>query len=559
MVPARLFTDKIFFTPSKRAIIHPVPDANTSEQPDDDFPFVLTTGRIRDQWHTMSKTGKVNKLRQHIAQAFLEIHPDDARRLVIKEGDMVEVLSRRGEVRVKAKLSTGIKRGVVFLPMHWGKILNSDLNRANNLTNNLVDPVSKEPDFKYCAVRVQKYKKPRQRIVIAGAGAGAFGFVQSYRALNREDEIIIFSKENFPFYNRVMLPDYISGVQSWEQLVKMKETDEPAWNIHLHKGVSIEKIDRENKCVIDSAGHTTFYDVLILATGSRAALPRDVPDLPGIFTLRNRTDADDFKKHLPSSAHVVIVGGGLLGLELAASLREVNIRVTIVQRISRFLDRQLDPLGSQLLHEEMVDQQCDIYYDDEVQLFYGQKKLTGIRLKSGQQISCDALVFAIGTIPNIEIAKDCGLHCRRGVMVDERLQTSDPAIFAIGEIAEYKSMLYGITAAAEQQAAVVARYLQGDIAAYYTGSLFMNIIKIHGFDLCSIGLPECPDGEGYEEIVFIDKAKRYYKKCIIHQDRLVGAILIGDKNEFREFRELIENKTELNEKRLQLLRSGKTG
>jgi len=213
-------------------------------------------------------------------------------------------------------------------------------------------------------------------------------------------------------------------------------------------------------------------------------------------------------------------------------------------------------LGSQLLHEEMADQGCDIYYDDEVQLFYGRSKLTGIGLKSGRKINCDAMILAIGTTPNLEIAKECGLAIKRGVIVNERLQTSDPDIYAIGEIAEFEGTLYGITAAAEQQAEVVAKYMNGDIASYYKGSLFMNIIKIHGFDLCSIGLSECPDDKAYEEIVFIDKAQRYYKKCIIHEDKLVGTILIGDKSEFQEFRSLIGNKTELNEKRMQLLRSG---
>jgi ferredoxin-nitrate reductase len=204
----------------------------------------------------------------------------------------------------------------------------------------------------------------------------------------------------------------------------------------------------------------------------------------------------------------------------------------------------------------MVDQGCDIYYNDEVQVFYGQEQLTGIRLKSGQYIECDAMVIAIGTVPNIELAKECGLACQRGVIVNERLQTSDPSIFAVGEIAEFKGFLYGITAAAEQQADIVAKYLLGDIAAGYDGSLLMNIIKIHGFDLCSVGIPERPNETDYEEITFIDRAKRYYKKCIIHQDRLVGAILIGDKAEFQEFKDLIAKKTELSEKRLQLLRSG---
>ena len=554
---ARLFADQKFYTPSGRAQIHPVAAVFRSEAPDEDFPFILTTGRIRDQWHTMTKTGKVSKLNQHMPQAFLEMHPQDAEALQVREGDLVVVQSRRGEVRVAARLSTGIRPGVVFLPIHWGKILGSDLNRANNVTSGALDPISKEPDFKFCAVQVLKYRKPQQRIVIVGAGAGAYGFVKSYRELNQEDDITIFSKEDFPFYNRVMLPDYISGHQQWEQLVKMQDAEEPAYNIHLLRGVSVEEVNRAEKYVVDSRGQRTEYDVLIMATGSRAAVPRQVPTLPGIFTMRSRTDADNFKNHLPAQAHVVIVGGGLLGLEMAASLREVGTKVSIIQRISRFLDRQLDALGSQLLQEEMVDQGCDLYFNDEVELYYGRSRLTGVGLKSGRRLDCDALILAIGTVPNLELARDCGLACKRGVLVDDHLQTSDPSVFALGEIAEFKGVLYGITAAAEQQAAVVARYLSGDVASYYQGSTFMNIIKIHGFDLCSIGLPECPDDVHYEEIVFIDKAKRYYKKCIIHQDRLVGAILIGDKSEFVEYRDLIANKTELNDKRLQLLRSGR--
>jgi ferredoxin-nitrate reductase len=296
-----------------------------------------------------------------------------------------------------------------------------------------------------------------------------------------------------------------------------------------------------------------------MATGSRAALLRDVPAMQGIFTMRNRTDADNFKNHIdPAKGKVIILGGGLLGIELAASLREVNVEVTIVQWISRLMDRQLDPLGSQLLHEELIDKGVDIYYNDEIERFLGDKAVSGIRLKSGLMIDCQAIVIAIGTVPNIEIAKDCGLECKRGVIVDEYLQTSDPNIFAVGEIAEFKGFLYGITAAAEQQAEIVAGYLGGDISKYYSGSLLMNILKLHGTDLCSLGEVECPDDPAYEEVVFIDKAKRYYKKCIIHNDKLIGAILIGDKSEFLEFRNLIENKMELSEKRLQLLRSGKT-
>jgi ferredoxin-nitrate reductase len=554
---SRLFTDHQFYTPNKRAQIHACPDANESEKLTDDLPLILTTGRIRDQWHTMTKTGKVNKLNQHIPQSFIEIHPKDAEARGIKENDLVEIFNARGCVRVKAKVTKDIKSGVVFLPMHWGKILNSNLNRTNNLTNSLVDPRSKEPDFKFAAVQAVLYKKPKQKIIIVGAGAGAFGFVKSYRELNKEDEIIVFSKENNPFYNRVMLPDYISGTQHWEQLVKMRDHEETVFGVKLKRGISIENIDRKNKIVTDSNGEEHSYDVLMIATGSRPSVPKDLPKMEGIFTMRSRQDADTFMGYIPKDSHVVIVGGGLLGLEMAASLRELDIKATLIHRTSRLMGRQLDVLGSQLLHEEVMDKGIEVFYNDEIQTFLGGEKITGIKLQSGRQINCNAIVLAIGTTPNVELAKASGLVCKRGVVVNGYLQTSDESIYAVGEMAEFNGNLYGITAAAEQQAEIMAKYLNGDPATYYQGSVLMNILKMGGVNLCSIGMAETPNDPAYEEVVFIDKSKRYYKKCIIHKDKLVGTILIGDKTEFAEFKDLIQNKTELSEKRLELLRSGK--
>lgn len=555
----RLFTDKKFYTFSGKAVIHSFRDDNHSEPLSPDFPLVLTTGRIRDQWHTMTRTGKVNKLKQHIAESFLEIHPEDAQERNIKDNDLVQVTSSRGEVRVKALLTTDIKQGVVFMPMHWGKILNNDLNRVNNLTNNLVDPKSKEPDFKFSAVQVQRYRRKKQKIVVIGAGAGACGFVKSYRTLNSDDTIEVFSKEDLPFYNRVLLPDYISGSLQWQNLVKITGQEEYEYDIKLHKGVSIEAIDREARTITDNNGNTHTYDLLIVATGSRAVTIKDAPVMKGIFSMRSRNDADNLKAHLqPEGGKVVIVGGGLLGIELAVSLREINISPVILHRTSRLMNRQLDPLGSQLLHDELTDKGIEIYYNDEIDRFLGDASVKGVRLKSGLLLPCQAVVAAIGTSPNIEIVKAAGIECKRGVVVNEYLQTNDPDIFAIGEIAEFKGSLYGITAAAEQQAEVVAQFLSGNIAQYYQGSLSMNILKMHGTDMCSLGEIKCPDDPAYEEVIFIDKAKRYYKKCIIHNDKLVGAILIGDKTEFLEFRNLIEKKIELSEKRLQLLRSGKT-
>lgn len=356
-----------------------------------------------------------------------------------------------------------------------------------------------------------------------------------------------------------MLPDYISGSSPWEKLIKLRGNDTESLSIRLHQGVSVESIQRDKKTVRDTAGNEHSYDVLVLATGSRAATPRDLnTGLEGIFTMRTRPDADRLKAYLGEGDAVVIVGGGLLGLEMAASLRELSMQVTVVQRSSSLMNQQLDSTASELLHEEITDRGIDIFYNDEVKYFTGKDKVTGARLASGRTLACNAVVFAIGTVPNTELAKQAGLSVNRGVVVNEYLQTNDPDIFALGEMAEFNGQLFGITAAAEQQAEALCQYLNGDLSGYYTGSLSMNILKMEGLQLCSLGLASVPaNSQGYEEVIFLDKSKRYYKKCIIHQDKLVGAILFGDRSEFIEFKDLISNKVELSEKRLGLLRAGK--
>ncbi|TAG57132.1 MAG: NAD(P)H-nitrite reductase [Cytophagales bacterium] len=556
----RLFENKIFYTLNKKAQIHAVSDVNLSESLSTELPLILTTGRIRDQWHTMTKTGKVNKLKQHIEVPYLEIHPSDAEKRHILEDSIVVINNARGEVRAKAKVTTDIKKGVVFLPMHWGKTMNNDFGRANNLTNNLVDARSKEPDFKFAAVQVALFKKPKQKIVIVGAGAACFGFCKSYRELNKEDEIHIFSKELWPFYNRVMLPDYISGHQVWEQLVKLKDEEIPDWDLHVHRETLISNIDRTNKTITDDKGIVHKYDILFLGMGSRAFMPKEVPigKMAGIFNMRSRIDADKLLPYCLPNAHILIVGGGLLGLELAASLTQMKVKITVVNRTDRLMERQLDSLGSQLLLEEYQERNIQFYFNDEVQSFFGNEHIEAVTLKSGKRIECSAAVFAIGTTPNVELARASGIDVKRGVVVNEYLQTSDSSIYAAGEIAEFKGMMWGITAAAEQQADVIAKHLSGDLSAIYKGSTFMNILKMEGLQLCSIGFPEAPpDDPTYEEVVFIDKSQRYYKKCVIHNDKLIGAILIGDKSEFIEFKDLISNKIELSDKRLELLRSNK--
>ncbi len=562
----RLFTDKKFYTPSGKAIFNlPVSIENTSVQPNDEFPFILTTGRIRDQWHTMTKTGKVSRLLTHIPSPVLEINPIDAFKNDIKNGDIVVVSSKNGEVRVKAKVTDSIKEKVLFLPMHWGKQLENDLNRTNNLTNTVVDPISKEPDFKFTTVSIKKYVKPFQKIAIVGAGAASFRFIQNYREFNSSDEIIVFSNEINPFYNRVLLPEYMTGEFTWEQLLKVKDGETfNKLKITMKAGVAIEKLDPKQKTIIDSQGEIHTFDSLIIATGSRPFVPENAQlHLPGRFTVRRKEDADRLKKHLdstnlpPEEQHVVIIGGGLLGLELAAALKHKKVKTTIIQRASRLMERQLDRISSKLLAEEVQLRDIQIYFDNEVSTVFETDNPNEIEiaLKSGKIITANAIVYTIGTIPNIEIARESGLACGRGVKVNQYLQTSNPDIFAIGEIAEFNGKLFGITSAAEEQANILANFLAGDISSYYKGSILMNILKLEDINLCSIGDLTIPENDdSYEEIVFTDLKKRYYKKCIVKDDLLVGAILMGDKNEFAEFKTMIESKIELSDKRNTLLR-----
>jgi len=559
----RLFANGRFYTPDGRARFSDLPPSK-DEIPvitNPRYPLILTTGRIRDQWHTMTKTGKVNKLRQHIDGPFLQIHPEDAAVRGIEEGDVVTIENERGETRVRARVMDSVRKRVVFLPMHWGKILTSDLVRANNLTSQRVDPISKEPDFKFSAVEVKKYRRAPEKIVVVGAGAAAYRFLMSHRALNTDDEIHIFSREEDSFYNRVLLPEYISGALPWPRLQKLSKAALEGLNVVLHAGTEIIGINRHRKTVVDENGQSHRYDKLILATGSKANVPKEAPmHLPGVFTMRTRRDADALKKRIRRGGEVLVIGGGLLGLELAASLRECDMDVSIVHLGSRLMERQIDALAGELLLDFVEEKGIRVHLNDEVQHI----DLTGTRgsllasLKSGKTIAADSIIYAVGTRPNVEFVADSGLELGRGLIVNDYMQTNDPDIFAMGEIAEHEGKLYGITSAAEKQADVVAACLNGDVVTRFEGAVFMNILKFSDLDLCSIGMPETPAGEsGYEEILFIDRAMRYYKKCIVKDDRLVGAILIGDKSEFAEFKSLIESRIELSDRRLKLLRSGK--
>ena len=175
------------------------------------------------------------------------------------------------------------------MPMHWGRIMQRDAGRANNLTHDLIDPTSKQPDFKFSAVNVRKYAPEMQKIIVIGAGAGAGRFIEAMRECDQQAEIHVFSKEVNPFYNRVLLPEYLSGHKGWDHLLRFKAETLQALNVTVHNGVAVDRIDPESNTLVDANGVTHSYTRLVVATGSRAFVPADYPmDKSNMFTIRQR-------------------------------------------------------------------------------------------------------------------------------------------------------------------------------------------------------------------------------------------------------------------------------
>ncbi len=562
----RLFEDRRFYTDNENAKLYSVLGEEASQETSDDYPLVLTTGRVRDQWHTMTKTGTVNRLKQHVDQPRLQMHPSDADLLDVEDGETITVESRQGEVTVNAELNERLRPGVVFLPMHWGKKLNGANGRANTLTRQDLDPKSKQPAYKYTPVRVEKTSKEKERILVVGGGASARQFVESYREHNEEDEVVVFGREPHGFYNRVLLPEYISEHRDWESLRTAEDDIEDRLDIDAHWGTEIIELSPETQEIRDDTGAIHGYDQLVLCTGSRAFVPPGVPiKADGIYTLRTRHNADRIKEAVDPGDPAVVMGGGLLGLELAAELNRMDVDVTIVELADRLMHQQIDEPASTLLQDELEERGIEVITEDLIDEYLGDTRIKGVRTREGREFRCEALFVAVGTRCNKELAEQADLETDRGVIVDDHLRTSDPNIYALGEIAEHEGQLYGITPVAQEQAEIAAKYIAGDPWSTYDGSVLFNILKIHGLDVRSAGMVNVPtdeDGnekEGYEEVMFFDRAQRVYRKCVVYNNRLVGVALIGDGSGFNEYKRMIEEGIELNEKRRELLRAGSGG
>jgi nitrite reductase (NADH) large subunit len=360
----------------------------------------------------------------------------------------------------------------------------------------------------------------KRRLVIVGHGmAGAKLVEELDRHAPGRFRVTAIGDE--PAYNRIMLSAVLAG-DSTAEAIRLSHGKAEA-----RIGDPVTAIDRDTRCLRLASGATVGYDTLVLATGSTPImLPIPGKDLGGVVSFRAMGDVDAMLARAVPGGSAVVIGGGLLGLEAAEGLRRRGMSVTVVHLMPWLMERQLDAAAAGLLQRSLERRDIRFALSAETAAILGEDKVRGIRLKDGREIAADLLVMAVGIRPNAELARAAGLACGRGVKVDDRLQTSDPSIYAVGECVEHRGLSYGLVAPLYEQCAVLARVLGGDTQTAYAGSVTATSLKVTGIDIHSAG--QLTSEAGAEEIVLDDPARGVYRKLVLRQGQVVGAVLVGD-------------------------------
>ena len=378
--------------------------------------------------------------------------------------------------------------------------------------------------------------------------------------------ITIFNAEDRVNYNRLMLSPVLSGEKTYEEIITHDDTWYREQGITLHKATMVESIDREQRQV--TAGGEVFdYDRLVIATGSAPILlPLPGHDLDGVLCYR---DADDVARMVAmgegqeTTSRAVVIGGGLLGLEAAAGLCERGWLVTVVHLAGHLMERQLDPAASWLLEQEMKQRGVRIITGANTRAIHGELHVTGVELDDGEQLPADMVVMAVGIRPATQLASECGLETGRGIMVNDYLQTSDAAIYALGECVEHRGICYGLVAPLYEMARTLAAELdcvaqqalrEREAVAPYNGSLLSTKLKVSGVDLFSAGEHAVSTAAGtLEEIVLRDARAQVYKRLVLQDDKIVGVVLYGDTTDGAWYFDLLKRKEDISAQRETLI------
>ena len=367
-----------------------------------------------------------------------------------------------------------------------------------------------------------------EKLVVVGNGMAPGRVLETlFETAPGQFDVTIFNAEPRVNYNRIMLSPVLSGESTYEDIIIHDEAWYEANNVTLHAGQKIVSIDRDNKTVRSEGGVIESYDKLLIATGSTPfIIPVPGHDLPGVLAYR---DLDDVHKMLDAAekgGRAVVIGGGLLGLEAAAGLKLRGMDVTVIHLMPTLMERQLDPAAGYLLEKELSDRGIDIRTGANTKEIFGDGKVEGVRLEDGTEIDASIVVMAVGIRPSAQLAKEAGIDTGRGILVDCQMRTSDPDIYSVGECVEFEGNCYGLVAPLYEQARVCARALTDDADAEFVHAETSTKLKVTGVDLFSAG--DFADGEDRDEIVFRDPARGIYKRLVLQDNRLIGAVLYGE-------------------------------
>lgn len=388
----------------------------------------------------------------------------------------------------------------------------------------------------------------RQRLIIIGAGMASGRMLEHLTDAAPENfDITLFNAEPRGNYNRIMLSPVLAGDKTYEEIV----THDDAWyaerGVTCRFGEKVADIDRDAKTVTAANGDVLPYDKLIFGTGSNPfIIPLPGHDLDGVIAYRDLEDTEKMMAMGPDNK-VVVIGGGLLGLEAAAGMAARGADVTVVHIMGHLMERQLDEAAGYLLRKSLEEKGITVRLQANSKEIVGQDgKVRALMLDDGTELPCDLLVMAVGIRPNIDLAKQIGLATGRGIHVDDQMLTSDADVFAVGECVEHDGAIFGLVAPLYDQAKVAAKTILGEEASFVQKTLSTKL-KVTGCDLFSAG--DFAEGEGREDIVFRDPARGVYKRLVIEGDKLVGAVMYGDTADGNWFFGLIKDETPIDDMR----------
>lgn len=393
------------------------------------------------------------------------------------------------------------------------------------------------------------------KLVLVGNGmAGVRTLEELLKVAPDMYDITVFGSEPHPNYNRILLSPVLAGEMTIQDII-LNDLD---WykdnNITLHTNKTIVRIDRVARKVIADDGTEAEYDRLLLATGSNPfILPVPGKDLPGVISYRDIKDTDEMIDTAKSHKHAVVIGAGLLGLEAANGLAIRGMDVTVVHLMPWIMERQMDKIAADMLQKSLEAKGLKFKLEKQTaELVQGESgRVCAIKFKDGESIPADLVVMAAGIRPNTKLAEESGLHCDRGIVVNDTLQTYDPRVYAVGECVNHRGVAYGLVAPLFEQAKVCANHLAMFGIGQYKGSVTSTKLKVTGIDVFSCG--NFMGGEGTEEIMLHDPGMGVYKKVVLKDNLLVGAVMYGDTKDGAWYFQMLKDQQDVHEMRDHLL------